>query len=591
LKKWELEIDWDLIQEGTEACRSREKKFNQEFLPVLPKPLIGELKKLTFLYAISPATGVKNHRRSVKPRTIQSKARSLSLLIGFVLRQDRLKNNKTDIKYLKDISLNKIRCAVDKYPYTKHTLKELLEFVCHPVTANNLRGGGPPWSKNDLDSIRGLNTKRKDEGYTALSDSLFKFLSDESTRMVSNFMHAMGKEPADSFVDGETMRSFGESYPSFRDMLNDLRRARHEPDRSTRGNMYVKFKRRYGVGVKTVASLILQTQSAAMAVILLYTGMRSSELRSLRAGCLSKRDGVYFIKAKIFKHEATLEGRPGEWIATACVRDAVWVLEQIAALTGRTFLCGSVRTTDADKDAPFTSCSLNARMKKLLDYLDSKKEYKESNVYPHSIRSGFVAQLAKAEVGLPYISMQLKHTHHMLSHLPTETTLHYGNLKTFLLARATAVQEARLDYLRESYQSKTKLAGGGAARHRKRTEEFFRGAALTEEEKDSYLQKLASGGAAVIPTGFGLCTCNFGDVEAVEESPPPCAGDLQCRPSICEHAVAMESSLPTLRSRLRHARNQLQRPSQAYARSSWEAQIAELEGMIEELGHDPSQDG
>ena len=354
-KKCELEIDWNLIQKDTEACRSREKKFNQEFLPVLPKPLIGELKKITFLYSISPATGVKTHRRSVKPKTVCSKAHSFCLLVGFVLHKERLENKLTNIKKIKDINLRQIDCIVKEYPYKKSNLKNLLEFICHPVTANNLCGGGPLWNKNDLDSVTGLNVERKDKGYTALPDSLFKFLSDESTQMLSNFMHAMGKEPADPSVDGEAMRSFGESYSSFRDMLSYLRRARHEPDRSRRGNMYVKFKCRYGVGVKTVASLILQTQSAAMAVILLYTGMRSSELRSLRAGCLSKRDGVYFVEAKIFKQEATLEGRPGEWIATACVRDAVWVLEQIAALTERTFLCGSVRTKDADRDVPLAA--------------------------------------------------------------------------------------------------------------------------------------------------------------------------------------------------------------------------------------------
>src|SRR6185295_7775412 len=99
-----------------------------------------------------------------------------------------------------------------------------------------------------------------------------------------------------------------------------------------------------------------------------------------------------------------------------------------------------------------------------------------------------IRQLARSEVGLPYITRQLKHFHTSLSersYRVNGVSTIYGMQKERLVGNATgllALKGANFDIIQDLYGEGRKFAGGGAALHVRRTEAFFRGIGLEGED-------------------------------------------------------------------------------------------------------------
>lgn len=352
------------------------------------------------------------------------------------------------------------------------------------------------------------------------------------------------------------------------------------------------FVREFNASPQSLFEFLFDVQSAAFNVILLYTGMRYSEAASITVGSLMERNGIRLIKSSLIKHTpSNMPIDQDEWVAINVVHDAVLALEEIAKCNFNPFLFANFVTVKEGKQPrPISNGGLNERLNKYLDKIDTRETWKHWQLSAHQYRHGLVNQLARAEVGIPYITRQLKHYYTLLSERsyridPTATV--YGQQRQRLVNNATglrAIKEANVEIAKDLYGEGRVFAGGGAKLHIERTEGFFKGIALEAKAREQYIEKLAESGGGPIRTGVGFCMRNHVDSKKIREAPPPCIGDLNCNPHTCIHSVVPEGRKADVIARYRFAAQQLISPDQIHLRSRWEAELKSYAAMLNQLG-------
>jgi hypothetical protein len=374
---------------------------------------------------------------------------------------------------------------------------------------------------------------------------------------------------------------------------------RRQALRSKRGpwiSSYTReFVKTFGVEPRVLSEFLRDVRVAAFQIILLYTGMRYSEVASLQRGCLIKRNGIPLIKSTLIKSEpSNLPIDQDEWVAIPIVEDAIRALEEFSRCNFNNFLVSNFDTVRLEADEnPLSTKGLTYCLNVYLDKVDEQGVWKDWEVTPHQYRHGLVNQLAEAEIGIPYITRQLKHFHSLLSersYKMNPTTTIYGMQRQRIVANATgmrAFKTARLKMANDLYGEGRKFGGGGAALHVKRTEGFFKGIGLEGKAREQYIAKLSEFGGNEIRTGVGFCLRNHVDPKKLVEAPPPCIGDLQCNPHTCVHSVVPEGRKADVIARYRNAAKQLASPDQVHLRAHWEAELRAYAAMLEQLGVDP----
>ncbi len=545
--------------------------------------IIEDVKRMSLIYTMYPSL-LGNGSASVHPKTVVDRTKGVLRFVSFVrdTRQARMR-----IQTLADLSLDDISVGLGDWQGHRKVVEAGLRLIGNPVVQVNLAYGAPTWTSSDL---RGLTTRREEgEGTLTLPDGLFRLLSDAGCKITGEFLHAMGMEIRDVHCRNAVEGSWLREMPRFPEMFSSYVARRRLVDKKGAGyasNHTNLFKREFGVLPRLLSDKLRSAQEGAQVLIALYTGMRFSELASLRTDCLIERDGVPVIRSTLVKHVPTnLPTGRDEWVAADIVVDAVTALEVLSKMVGSDYLfCSFERRTSDRTDRPLTSSGLASRWSNFLRTHDTDQQWADWKMSTHQFRNALVLQLARAEVGLPYLTMHLKHVHQCLSHVPNQTTIEYGNLKPYLLSQAVGIQTARVEMLETIYGRNAVVAGGGAAKHIERTEDFFRGMGLSSDhDRDEYVQRLAASGVPLVPTGFGLCGCTSASSVEDAADPPPCFGDYNCRPDICRHSVVPKEMKNSLLARLEHAESQLDRPDQAYARRHWTEMRRILTSLISSL--------
>lgn len=581
-----LRVEWKNFDPRCEACKSYELASTQVFHPVLTPAIVGDLKRTTFVYYVHSNDITKGG--VAKPNTVVSHADRLVKVLGHLLRE------YPGIGKVSDIDTRHIEEALETYPYETRGLKTSLKILCHPLVSKNLQYP-PSWNRHDLRSIcwtkeDDLGSHEVSGGYDTMPGMLFRMVSEKSCELVGQFLCALDEAPVDSSVASDAaQKQFGDCFPLMLNSYIDRRRIIRERGAEYVRNHTYRFKKQFdhAVTVRELSDFLFDVQCAAQVVILLYTGMRYSEVAGLKRGCLHERNGVHFLKTTLVKHVSNdLPIDYDEWLAIKVVRDAVRALEALSRCIFNRFLFASfVTVKQGQEERPLSNGGMRDRLNKYLDRIDDEERWEDWQLHPHQFRNSLAAQLGRAEVGIPYITMQLKHAHDNFSYVPSAVTLQYGNLRPYLIAQATGTTEARTEVLQNIFGENAKVAGAGAAKHVKRTEDFFRGIGVSGEERKEYIRQLGRSGMPVVPTGFGLCGCNHSKIDPEEEKEdlPPCYGDHQCRPSICDHAIVTKDSLPSIKKRYEKACKMVESPEQAYAREQWVEMRDNLRGMIESV--------
>lgn len=596
LNKGKLLIDWDQFTVGITA-RASLRTCNQLFIPQLPEEIIEDLKRAFFIIACFPSLLRGERRRPMKPSSLVGVIRVCVNFLSYLYLENLLPNRLVRIKKLADISVADIQRSINTYPYHLNHLKGILMLLASEVVQINLIHGRLQWNRVDVRALH-WPPEKEGENVPTLPDQLFAFLSSSSANLISEFHLLLGNETRDAKTEPSDRGARSIRWPRFKEMYESYV-TRREIKR-TKGSGWVTshtkpFIQEFGVQPKAVREFLFDVQTAAFHIVLLYTGMRYSEAASFRTGCLTVRDGVTLIKSTLIKNvPSNLPIDQDEWVAIAIVQDAVRALEEISRCTFNKFLFGNFDTIRVGQDEnPISNGGLTERLNQHLKKIDKQGVWNDWQLSPHQYRHGLIYQLARAEVGIPYITRQLKHYHSLLSERtykinPTSTI--YGMQRQQLVSNATglrALRNANVEVAMDLYGEGRRFAGGGAAPHVERTEAFFRGIGLEGKAREKYIEKLSESGGTEIRTGVGVCLRNHVDPEKLREAPPPCIGDLNCNPHSCVYSVVPEGRKADVIARYRYAAKQLGSPDQRHLRSHWEAELLAYSAMLRPLGVDP----
>jgi integrase len=596
LSKGKLLIDWDQFTIGKTAAASL-RMCNRLFIPQLPKEMIEDLKRAFFIIACFPSLLRGNRKRSMKPISIVGVIRVCVNFLSYLYLENLLPNKLVRIKTLADISAADLQRSINTYRYDISSLKSVLMLLASEVVQINLVYGRLQFNRIDVRTLH-WPPKKECENIPTLPDRLFALLSNSSANLISEFHRLLGNETRDAKTETSDLGNNSIRWPRFKEMYESYV-TRREIKR-IKGPGWVSshtkpFVQEFGVQPKAVLEFLFDVQSAAFQIVLLYTGMRYSEAASIRTGCLTMRDGVTIIKSTLIKNEpSNLPVDHDEWVAIGIVQDAMRALEELSRCTFNEFLFANFETIRVDQDEnPISNAGLNERLNYYLRKIDEQGTWTDWQLSPHQYRHGLIYQLARAEVGIPYITRQLKHYHSLLSERtykinPTSTI--YGVQRQQLVANATglrALRSANVEAAIDLYGEGRRFAGGGAALHVERTEAFFKGIGLEGKAREKYIEKLSESGGTEIRTGVGVCLRNHVDPEKLREAPPPCIGDLNCNPHSCVHSVVPEGRKADVIGRYRNAVKQLRSSEQRHLKSHWKAELLAYSAMLQQLGVDP----
>jgi hypothetical protein len=595
-----VRFNWDTITIGTRGCQTAILQGNQKFLAILPVEMVEDIRRAIFIYAMFPSlipVRGKHVKEGKKAITVVYRIKIAINFFSHIYLQNLLHKSVGRIRKLSDITIEDIQRAADTYPYRSDEAKKTLALFGNEYVQLNFKYGRLKWNYLDLKNITWKAEKER-ENLGTLPDMLFRMLSNKSCDLVGSFLFLLGIELCDSQA-GITIRdAHRQKWPNFLAMFESYMERRsfiRNGNNDALNTHSYHFERRFGVKTAEMKEFLFDVHCAAQVIILLYTGMRYSEAASIRSKCLIGRKGVHLIKSTLLKGQRTnLPLDKDEWVAIDIVQDAVRCLEELSRCTFNQFLYGGFETVKVEEEEnPLSNCGLKQRLNQYLDRIDTEHKWVEWELSPHQFRHGLVYQLAKAEVGIPYITRQLHHFHSRLvegSYRSNDSSTIYGMQRARIVENATgmnAMKDARLQIIRALYGEGHKFAGGGAVIHVEKTEAFFSGQGLHGESREKYIERFTEFGGTFIRTGVGWCTRNHVDPRKLKEEPPPCIGDLNCNPHTCKHSVVPEARAADVIDQYLNAVKNLNSPDQAHLGKHWEAERDSFASMLKQLGRDP----
>ncbi|HXM47848.1 MAG TPA: site-specific integrase [Pyrinomonadaceae bacterium] len=595
-----LRFDWSAVTVGVRPLTSKAKspaKNRRRFIPQLPKDILEDLRRAFYITSLFPWL-IRGKRKCIKkPITIVAEIAGCINFLSHIYLERLRDQPRNRITKLSDVTLVDIRKAIETYPYALRDMKVILMLLAGEVVQVNLKHGRLQWSTYDIKRLH-WPKRQEDEPIPSLPDDLFALLSNTSADLILEFHLLLGNATRDASTESARAASIQRNWPRFREMYNSYLGRRQILRLKGPGWVSVhtrRFVKAFGFEPRILSEFLFDVRVAAFQIILLYTGMRYSELASLQRGCLIKRNGITLIKSTLIKGvPSNLPIDRDEWVAIPIVEDAIGALEELSRCNFNNFLVSNFDTVKVGGDEnPLTLKGLTWCLNVYLDKIDERGIWKDWEITAHQYRHGLALQLAEADVGIPYITRQLKHYHSLLSERSYKinpTTTIYGMQRQRIVNNATglrAFRSAKVRIANDLYGERRRFAGGGATLHVKRTEGFFRGIGLEGKAREQYIEKLAEFGGTEIRTGVGFCLRNHVDPRKLAEAPPPCIGDLQCNPHTCVYSVVPEGRKADVITRYRYAAKQLDSPDQSHLRPHWEAELNAHAAMLQQLGVDP----
>ncbi|MDI3294361.1 hypothetical protein [Janthinobacterium tructae] len=541
-------IVWnDYIHGRGATFGAKNSNHKAKFVLCLSKEIVDDLKVAAYIHGYFPKilSGAKSKKGVVSPQTVKGRVEELAKFFSHVIFYAYARFG-IRIARLSEISYPLLKNSLAEFQSSQH-LHRALKLISDPVVQGNL-SSGLQWSLLDIRNLsRGLPDGGDGQPIPTLSDAQFLFLLEHSKHSISRFMKIARLPILDLESKNLPALDVGARLSAMQLAVEDY----FFPEKEFKGAR--EFSEKFGIARSEIARLASDAHTSALMIIFLLTGMRSSDSKYVMVGCLVNRSGYWFLNSKLVK------GRPRDapisegWLAIEIVRDAYELLSYFCGATDNPYLLSSlVRTEDTQLHG--YRGSLNTKFVRWIRNIDSQGLFYDWSFSVHQCRESLVYQLAKQDVGLPFISMQLKHFHSRFYNMPNSVTAGYGNYRSGLLKSVTnRMAEAQEEAFMDVYGEDAKFAGGGGAEHKARIDKFFTGLALHGEAREKYIRVMARRGAKLMPTSIGNCSKNFITLSDTPE--PACYGDYQCDPQCSSHVVT-ERSAHALKARRDHAMQQ-----------------------------------
>ncbi|MFC5694842.1 tyrosine-type recombinase/integrase [Pseudomonas sp. GCM10022186] len=327
-----------------------------------------------------------------------------------------------------------------------------------------------------------------------------------------------------------------------------------------------------------------------------YTGMRPSELSDILVDtCLEEESGYWLVVSNIIKHRQNLSKLfDDKWIAIPIVRDAIRAAQFIAKIKQNPYLFSNVDTVaQGATPSSMGSTGITHQFSNFFMEILSDEEYESLEFSPYTLRHTLAYQMARAELGLPFISYQLKHFGDLIGAAGqnkafSEVTLGYGAIADILSKGGRSGGQSPRDladreYVENFCDPDGSYAGPNAEGHRTRLKKVFDGYMAAGHTKDEIFAQMVKKRLAVINVGQGFCY--GGRKEDFDES-LPCIGSLRCNPNRCKNAVVTKANAPKWREIYVQNHLALMSPVSEKREEEIRAAMNEAKGVLEYLGEE-----
>lgn len=530
----------------------------------------NELKVLTFL--LLQYSGIFGKIKRYKINSVHQSIFALIIMIEQIKENNLIiKNYKSDlvINRFSDIritDLENLELEEKKYKLIKKTLKYLCNPYIQPFLLDPIS-----WNEYDIKNLKYLQLPKlrlKDNSTLPLNNDYYVEIINQVTIDLYNFKKEMDMNIHMKLTD-KLMKKISEktspiyfSKESYKDyvIIREFERMKsvNKGKRiSASSSKREDFINKYKLSIKIYYSELVRLHRACIVVILLFTGMRYSEIVSLKKGSVSQKNDVYFIKGTVTKfRDALVEANEDEWIAIPIVRDAIDILEEIQKFTFNDYLISACYSVYLNcKSLPLSNAGVNGALNNYVKEsakFNNKLEHfitdPSNKLTVHRFRHTLAQQLARGKLGLPYISYHLKHvnTAVVAYRRVNNVTLGYGGISKELSNSAKFYNGAKKELLNEIYHPNAVVSGGkNAIEFTKRKKEYFQGLMVDDNEIDSIIEDLKSQALPFLDVGLGYCSGRKElELEDGTKKPPPCIGQLKCNPVDCGNAIIPKSKLP-----------------------------------------------
>lgn len=296
-------------------------------------------------------------------------------------------------------------------------------------------------------------------------------------------------------------------------------------------------------------SALYQAQTASYLLIALFTGMRDSEISSLRTGCLKSERGwdgftYHWLYGETYKY--LKDERVERWMAPPLIKKVIRVLERIAVFMSGSEVAGPhifvSRRGNDNQIKVITNGAIRERLsvfvKSVLSDTNARRkiglpgdEEIEWRISPHQFRRTFAVYTAANILG------DVRYLREHFKHWSLDMTLHYATVDTEgaygRLAQDVLVERLKLQsrIIGTWINDPNHLSGRGGERVR----EYINSNQILAAKDPSALAEFLSDGFAIRGTGHSWCTakeCKGLGVYSI----------LECRD--CENRIIDASHLP-----------------------------------------------
>lgn len=346
---------------------------------------------------------------------------------------------------------------------------------------------------------------------------------------------------------------------------------------------------------RTLRKYLDQLYYSCCYIVAQYSGMRPSELSQITFERALSESGQYWVlNSHVVKHRNAY-GKlfDDTWVAIPIVRDAVAAAKILAKYKQTPFLFAPTDTVaPGAKPVEVSSVGMKYHLMSFFEYILPEDEYKALGFYPYMLRHTLAYQLYRAEVGLPFISHQLKHFGDIIGGYYNRgfsaVTLVYGHIGDLIEMGGRQAGKsnkyrfmAEREVVRLHYDPEGTYAGANGAAHKAKNKAIFKMYEDAGYTYDEVINALVAQGIAVVNVGMGMCY--GGRVEEFDES-LPCIGGLRCNPNRCANSVITKAHAPKWREIYTQNRALLTDPFYQDRLDQINEVINEAKGVLDWLG-------
>jgi len=482
-------------------------------------------------------------------------------------------------KAISDILESDIRVAAKDYSFSaNYELAKFFSFLKHPATKNIIEHD----IQIDFDSLEFPEKERKKrKKRSVFENDTFETLLERSVYRVVDFLKLMGKPVEDSIAltHFENLKTNFEPLSLTAELINDYGIVRLlskgyskefieqkyeinplflKRDGNLKAPEYIReivkplHKIEY---LDHVRKLINEVYYASCFIVGIYTGMRPNALSEVMLSqCLINEDGHDLLVSKEHKGKTeVLKLFDDKWVAIPIIKDAIASARIIGEFKNNDYLFSNMDTVSASLDRDNLNMNSNGIKIIMENYFKTVFDadvIKDISFNAYMLRHTLAYQLFRADLGLPFISFQLKHVVDQVgSYTSTGTTsdvtMSYGEIGDQLsdASKGEIRRLAEIERIKSVMNPDATYLGPKGKEHKDRLQRAFKGYMAAGYTNEEVYNQMADQGMAVVNMGTGFC---FGGVEDFDES-LPCIGTLRCNPIRCSNAVVTKAHAPKWR--------------------------------------------